>query len=452
VRPLLGVIVICASGFRATLLRGLYGAVRLSRKPRSLLSIFLMRSIEVVRTPKRRRDSSLRLSGRSGESFSIRKLEGTVVWCLATGAFAFTTSLVPGVAQTLTGNEAAASLGRRDARVITTFREPTVCAPVALVPQCEYDLDSFAGSAMDREDSQIPNAGPFPFRVLRAAIAGGDLVHASRALSYINSRSYPNLPQPQRAIASTAEAAGLIRSAGANRLLQALSLGPLLAPQNQAQLTALGLTSPNPTAMLTGTGDGATEPFVQAVDAKFPPIPILALPAPDGQHDEIVLGIAISTLRELFELPTLARFAEMHPFIDEALSRIHERAPAVDAEIATVRTSLGTTDAKSAEVALAAFNRLHSGLSATFVYAGPATRRLAIGETVAQLGYNAAVFRDPGFGAAVRLIPQLRSALPADDVLQVTLALLAACDPNDFACQRKAAAAFVARALHSTPH
>ena len=240
---------------------------------------------------------------------------GSVVRRLSAVAFAFATCLVPVVAQTLIGNDAAASLGRRDARVITTFREPMICAPVALVPQCEYDLDAFAGSAMDREDSQIPNAGPFPFRVLRAAIAEGDLAHASRALSYINSRSYANLPQQQNAIASATEAAGLIRSAGANRLLQTLSVGGLLAPQNQPQLTALGLTPPTLTAMLTGAADGATETFVQAVDAKFPPISLLVLPPPDGRHDEIVLGIALGTLRELFEIPTLARFSEMHLFI-----------------------------------------------------------------------------------------------------------------------------------------
>jgi hypothetical protein len=358
---------------------------------------------------------------------------------------------VPVAAQTLTGDDAAASLGRRDARVITTFREPMICAPVALVPQCEYDLDAFAGPAMDREDSQIPNAGPFPFRVLRAAIAEGDLLHASRALSYINSRSYSNLPQSQSAIASVTEAAGLIRSAGANRLLQTLSAGALFATKNQPQLTALGLTPPTPAAMLTAAGDGATETFVQAVDAKFPPTPLLVLPPPDGRHDEIVLGIALSTLRELFEIPTLARFSEMRPFIDDALGRIRERAPAIDAEIATVRTSFGTTDANRIQAAIAAFNRLNAGLNATFGYATPSTRRLAIGVTVAQLGYNAAVFRDPKFGAVVQILPQLRSALPADDPLQLTLVLLAACDPNDFVCQRKAAAAFVARALHPTP-
>jgi hypothetical protein len=222
----------------------------------------------------------------------------------------------------------------------------------------------------------------------------------------------------------------------------------LLSPQDRAFLASLGGTTAVPGSTFIIKKDNvpavvaASSALADQADARFP-----AHASPDFRYDAepagyMRLGVALATILEFLNVPPLAALPESRAFSARALARVVQLSPATSTAAVAVTEALGSVDQQKRQAAVTAMSSFTGAILAAT--GERPTQQFTLGFFIAQMGYIAATDRDPrivnGFVALLPSLPQ-PSDLPREYAQK--LIDVRACAVTDFACQRKAATAFV---------
>jgi hypothetical protein len=361
-------------------------------------------------------------------------------------------------------DQASVELGRAIGRAILILRNPYGCAPVLRAPVCLADLRAFVGAGDGNQRLAVPGAAPKPYDRLQAFIVDGDRADLDPALSWLNSMAVaPTDPPRDGQLQDAGISATLYAAAAGNMQYQLMSStstlaaakivppldADLMAPDQRAAFAALGESTSARGHEITAKQEQLTDimaanaAFAKNVDRKYPAHASPDLDYPPTPHGFVRLGLAFTTAGEYVELPQLAALAESQAFLNGVFDRVAELAPETAPDLATARASLQSSDPSTRR---AAFQTLSGVSRALFAHLPrPAVGQFAYGVFIAQMGYNAAVYRDASFvehlPALMAKVPPLDGVTPADSA---RIAAISACVSTDFPCQRHASAAAVA--------
>jgi hypothetical protein len=359
----------------------------------------------------------------------------------------------------------AVARGRAAGRGILILRDPRACGIILLRARCSADVDAFLDGRGDTDFATVPKIGAHPASGLRAFVTDGDRDGYDFALAWFNTTSatqamWHDDPRGAALYDAGVESVLLPTASLGNVLLRWFQLGPvtdlarhlaaipggtLPVPTDALSVKTVASAQSTSVLRLPPGADAFADRLVAAIDAHDPPAPLVVIPAGHGDLAYAELGVAGTVLLELIDSPQWLAQSDAQLYAQSFATRLASLAPGASGDEHALAQQLRVTADYS--VARAQNAVLHAEMP---VVNGPQGKRIIVAAAAAQMGYNAAILRDPkaaqSYIAVLSGFDVLDAAVPGFAAARAGAASL---QPSDWTAQYRLSVKLVDLIVHA---